>query len=101
MSRSQYPFLVSSSAPREINALSRRAGEKYTIDIIDNYAGSWGWFLVNDLIVNPPLRTETMFGDATQAFEPLNTGPFAGWTIVAQVRKTPSWPRSWANSSLF
>ena len=28
------------------------AGEKYTIDLIDNYSGGWGWMLVNDFDIH-------------------------------------------------
>jgi hypothetical protein len=65
------------------------AGEQYTIDIIDNYAGGWGWFLVNDIVINPAMKATTMFGDATQSFEALGDGPFAGWQIVAQDAACP------------
>jgi len=31
------------------------AGEKYTIDLIDNYAGGWGWMLCNDMDIHQGL----------------------------------------------
>ena len=40
--------------------------------------------------------------DRVQIREELSGGQLVrNFTLVAQVRRTPSWPRSWANFSLF
>ena len=40
-------------------------GEQYTIDVIDNYNGGWGWFIVNDFVIHQGFGGHVELGMAT------------------------------------
>ena len=40
-------------------------GEKYTIDMIDHYAGGWGWLLANDFVIHQGFAGHVQLGSAS------------------------------------
>ena len=62
--------------------------------------GPAGFDMMRD---DPPLRCAAkVFGvlnwpGAANGAENVQDGKRVGWTVEIKVRKTPSWPRSWAN----
>ena len=41
-------------------------GEYYTLDLIDNKSAAWGWFLMDDVTINPLYQGMTVEGTTTR-----------------------------------